>query len=109
MQFIVRPKSGEREGRRCIVISAHEGHAADKRKELAAKGRVLRIRKSSRGFSLEANLFLALVLDGDWQHSGDSMSNSLEMVAGAGWSGVYDAATLSELAAELGVFFRVNE
>lgn len=106
VQFLLTSKqSGLRKMCALKVISAHEGHSADKRKEMAAKGRIMRLNRNQKGFTVRTDVFLGLLLDGEWEHEGQSMGSALDMVAGAGWSGVYDAESIEVLKKDLKLFF----
>jgi hypothetical protein len=94
------------------VISAHEGHSADKRKEMSAKGTIMRLvpaRKEeipSPPLRVRNNVWLALVLDGDWISGSAPGGSALDMLAKSGWSGIYDNGSMSSLERDLGEFFR---
>lgn len=83
-QFVVRDKNGI-DKVLVRVCSAHEGHSADKRKEIAAKARLLCISMNDLGEKYRNDIKKVLVLDGDWRGPGNDPDRNLRMMHESGW------------------------
>ena len=70
--------------------SAHNGHSADKRKELSAKARILSYSRVNGELELNNNIFLVLVLDGEWRGASDEGRSAIDMLNEAGWDAIVD-------------------
>ena len=74
--------------------TAHDG-ATDKRKELCARGKSLRVRLVDGGPVNHLDGKLALLLDGDWNH------RDVELFVKSGWTRIYNPWEISALIEEV--------
>jgi hypothetical protein len=70
--------------------TAHDG-ATDKRKELCARGKSLRIRLSDEGADFHLDGKIALILDGDWK------DRDVDLLVRSGWTRIYTPWEIAEL------------
>lgn len=84
VQFLIRSRSGS-DVALVRICSAHEGHSADKRKEIAAKARLLAISADPQGGKRRSNIKQILVLDGDWRGPNHDPDRHLKMIHESGW------------------------
>ena len=104
VQFIVTDVIRSRE----LVIrvgSCHDGNVGNKRKEVAAKARVLSYHWSQDSHPERAtNRWLVLVLDGDWLGPQEDPLRHVRMMHEAGWQYVLSPPTLGRLDEIVGAF-----
>ena len=81
------------------VGSCHAGNVGNKRKEVAAKGRVLSYAKKDGLFVRCEHRLMLLVLDGEWEASSDAPLRHVEMLYEAGWNVILGVETIEMIKA----------
>lgn len=104
VQFLIESQNS---GRRMAIRvgSCHDGNVGNKRKEVAAKGRILSYRRDKEGFHSNDNLCRVLILDGEWEGPLSDPEKHIRMMHEAGWQYILSPDKLNLLAGIWAEFF----